>query len=1015
MRKITLMLFAVFALAISWQSSAQVQVGDGTNESQQAPFEPYYGYSYGQSIYLASEINASGDITGIQWYFSGTSTLSSSQDLTIYIGHTSKTEFSSTSDWEPVANLTQVYTGGITVAGTGWVTLTFDTPFSYNGTDNLIVAADENMSGYDSIGDDFHNTAVSAGRSICYYSDSTNPDPASPPAANSGIDAFVPNVIFEGIAQACPTPSGMTATNVTDTTADLTWTAGDTETSWNLEWSEGADFTPGTGAEDGFDSVSGTPTYIGNGLTPNTTYYIYYQADCGGVTSAWAGPFEFTTLCEAVTEFSENFDGVTTPDFPACWSKVGSSGSAYTQTTNPSSAPNTMYMYSSSTTNLAVVAMPIVSNLGDGTHRLRLDMRANFTVGGVVEFGYLTDPDDAASFVAITTVTAASTTYQQYIITPTAGTYSDYPAFRHTGSPSNSLMIDNVVWEPIPSCVEPSALDATIVSFTSADLSWTTGGGESAWNIEIVEAGTEPTGTPTASGVSNPYSATGLTAETNYEFYVQADCGGGDLSPWAGPFAFFTGYCVSEPTSIDGSGISNVQLVATDFAGSAVSYLNFTGSPVDIQQTVTENLQITFATGFTYDTNVWIDFNDDLVFEASEQVFDGVSASSNPTTLDASFLVPATAPLGNHRMRIGTADSGQATPDPCYNGTYGVTVDLDVNVTAAPACPDPSALTATNISSTGADLGWTEMGTATAWNVEIVDITGGGSVTGTATDTGVSNPFLVSGLTPNNDYEFYVQADCGSAWVGPFAFSTPCDTASIPFTEDFEGSLDFGCGSAVNEGSGNTWTVVNNPGYGFTTNALRYSYSFSSAANTWYFTQGINLTAGSSYTISYDYGSTGSYPENLQVAYGTDASSTAMTTQLADHPGIDQQGPINNEVDFTPTTTGVYYFGFQAYSTANQWLLMVDNISITEATLSVEESQFSNFQYYPNPVQNTLTLNAQNTIDNVTMYNMLGQEVLRATPNAVNSELDMSNLQDGTYFVKVNIANTTKTIRVIKQ
>jgi hypothetical protein len=33
----------------------------------------------------------------------------------------------------------------------------------------------------------------------------------------------------------------------------------------------------------------------------------------------------------------------------------------------------------------------------------------------------------------------------------------------------------------------------------------------------------------------------------------------------------------------------------------------------------------------------------------------------------------------------------------------------------------------------------------------------------------------------------------------------------------------------------------------------------------------------------------------------------------------------------------------------------------------------------------------------------------------VNSELDMSSLQDGTYFVKVTIAGVTKTIRVIKQ
>ena len=45
---------------------------------------------------------------------------------------------------------------------------------------------------------------------------------------------------------------------------------------------------------------------------------------------------------------------------------------------------------------------------------------------------------------------------------------------------------------------------------------------------------------------------------------------------------------------------------------------------------------------------------------------------------------------------------------------------------------------------------------------------------------------------------------------------------------------------------------------------------------------------------------------------------------------------------------------------------------------------------------------------------MLGQQVLEKMPNAVNSELDLSGLQTGTYFVKVTIGGVVKTIRVIK-
>ena len=44
--------------------------------------------------------------------------------------------------------------------------------------------------------------------------------------------------------------------------------------------------------------------------------------------------------------------------------------------------------------------------------------------------------------------------------------------------------------------------------------------------IEYGVAPYVPTGTPTVSGVTNPYNYSGLTANTTYEFYVRADCGG---------------------------------------------------------------------------------------------------------------------------------------------------------------------------------------------------------------------------------------------------------------------------------------------------------------------------------------------------------------------------------------------------------------------------------------------------------------------------------------------------------
>ena len=73
MKKSTLLLFSLFSML--FQINAQVAIGSGVLESENAPFEAYYGYSYTQTVYLASEINASGDISDIQWYYSGTSDL----------------------------------------------------------------------------------------------------------------------------------------------------------------------------------------------------------------------------------------------------------------------------------------------------------------------------------------------------------------------------------------------------------------------------------------------------------------------------------------------------------------------------------------------------------------------------------------------------------------------------------------------------------------------------------------------------------------------------------------------------------------------------------------------------------------------------------------------------------------------------------------------------------------------------------------------------------------------------
>ncbi|WP_298897033.1 T9SS type A sorting domain-containing protein [uncultured Psychroserpens sp.] len=89
---------------------------------------------------------------------------------------------------------------------------------------------------------------------------------------------------------------------------------------------------------------------------------------------------------------------------------------------------------------------------------------------------------------------------------------------------------------------------------------------------------------------------------------------------------------------------------------------------------------------------------------------------------------------------------------------------------------------------------------------------------------------------------------------------------------------------------------------------------------------------------------------------------------------------------------------------------------VADATLSTEEFENENaFTYFPNPVKGELTLNAQKDIQNVAVFNMLGQEVLRTAPNAVESTINMNALSQGAYFVQVTIGDVTETVRIIKQ
>src|SRR5690554_926671 len=494
-----------------------------------------------------------------------------------------------------------------------------------------------------------------------------------------------------------------------------------------------------------------------------------------------------------------------------------------------------------------------------------------------------------------------------------------------------------------PTCPSPTALLATGLSEITADIAWTAGASEGAWNISWGTPGYTPgdgNEINTVTVTSASYQITGLTANTDYDIYIQADCGGGDQSAWSGPLSIYTGYCAVSSgseylTSITSSGaITDISYSAT--SQPAGSYADETVQVIEAYESLTFDVSTVYSTG-SNGVNIWVDWNNNFTFEASELV---ASLANSSTAKTLSVTVPPGTAQGDYRMRVRGQWGSTANPPACGNVSYGSTVDFTVTITATPSCLPTTDLVASNPTQTTVDLAWSENNSATTWNIEYGPE---GFVPGTGTViSGVTtNPYTVSGLNPSSTYDFYVQSDCGggdeSAMGGFATESTECAATNVPYLQDFESATAPNiptCTSIENTGIGNDWKTKSSATTGFTGNVLNYSFHPSSPtgpANTWFFTQGINLVAGVSYTISYKYGNNSTfYTESMKVAYGTTADEVGMTNALTDHPAIQISTPADESLVFTVAADDVYYFGFNVYSIQNQNQLYLDDIEIYE-------------------------------------------------------------------------------------
>lgn len=1043
MKKITFC-FAMLLMTV-FSSFGQVHLGNGTSINKGVPFEPSRSYSYGQSIYLSSEINATGSIASIQWYYAGPFDLNGSQELKVYIGHTIKTSFSSNSDWEPITNLTEVYTGGIAANGAGWVSVVFDTPFEYNGTDNLVIAVLESSELSDYGEDDFYTYSVTGNRSIIKSSNNTLIDAANP--GNGSTNAFVPNIIFEGITQACTMPINVVASDPTTTGVTLYWSSIAENVGGSQYYITTSNVPPTPETEPTGSVESGELALVESGLLPATKYNAYVRDVCEGGPGTWSFAATFTTACEPAGLLNENFDSTPTTSTPLCWTSMvfneqGNVSTASvgitTEDSHSGSKSFEFYTNGDGVSNLILISPPL-SNIGAGTHRLKFFAK-NFIMSssGAFKIGTMSSTSPEAVFTEIDQIQTTINFTEYKIDFTNIQTEDTYIAIKLNPGNENYLgYIDDIVWEVAPLCPDVKNITVPSATTSTATINWEAGDEETQWEVVYgTSQNADPsTLTPIVGATITPTAQiSSLEANTNYFVWVRSICQATN-GLWMGPISFKT------PCNAVDSIIENFDTttalpdcwtkilrgetldfyasvnIVLDGANSAPNtarlYSGFAApSPTDDIILVTPNLSN--LTGGTHRLKFYAYIADGA---GSLQV-----GTLNSNTADATFTNFQTVAIPNGPMTEYVVDfSGYDGQDSFVgirlnNASAFQTILIDDIVwEPSPSCPDVAQVSFPEIDVNSVTVNWVAPN-ALQWQV----VYGLASVidpnTLTPSELLDSPDYQIQGLTDNTTYKVWIRSICGEpdgngAWSTPRLVTTLCAVTST-FNETFEGTTipDLpSCWSSIIGSSNATVSSISWQPYAGTRSLEMYNAGAELTTDIILVSPKLNNLNAGTHRIRFTSRNFGAG----SVEVGT-INGDGIFTLLDDVALTDTYQEYT--VQFNTYEGQDMQIGFRMHPTDNYQTVNLDNI-VWEADPELSNVDFDNssFTFHPNPVKDVLNLSYKQNITNVSVYNLLGQKIIEKSINANSTQVNMFGLASGSYIVKVVSENQTKTIKIIKE
>ena len=627
----------------------------------------------------------------------------------------------------------------------------------------------------------------------------------------------------------CLKPTDLAATAITTTSAELGWTKGGSESAWNIYYKKSTD-----SAFVEVDNVTQNH-YTLSGLDASSKYQFYVVAKCSATeSSAPSRVAHFTTECGSITNlpWNENFDAysgsnsATTPynypddELPLCWRFLNRSSQInYLPQVFISSfddyvvSGNCLFFKSYYKTPLYAVLPEFGEDININNLLLTFTYR-NESVGeadGILHVGYMTNPDDATTFTRVYSCPRRNTLTEEKVLFHDAPAGS-YIAFKYEGYLANNyfVSIDNVRVEMAPACCKPNHPFASDVDAHTAVLHWEASAAETAWQIMLNDDEED-----LIDATTNPFTLTGLAADTRHKVKVRANCGDNNHSDWSNVAHFKT--LISCPAPVfeaDDVTVTSTNSADISWSGSANSYTVRYRIAGDVEGVVE-----TFDSRFCPDkwsvyggclnndgTATLIPNQHALNFENTNGVFDSHAIFNIYGDTKCDWLVtPQTRIQNSYTLRfdlaLTTYNGTLASPN--LNGTddrFAVLISTDEKQTWTVlrqwdnnagskyvyndiACSavgeevtiDLSAYAGQNVYI--AFYGESMVANADN-NVHIDNVQIGNPNGGNWSEVGSSgNQLSLSGLTPKTEYEVQIRSNCGgtdgnSKWTKAISFTT---------------------------------------------------------------------------------------------------------------------------------------------------------------------------------------------------------------------------------------------------